>query len=206
MSRPLHHRGLSSSASGREPIDLIYTKDSSTNGYGLEPINPSGVSRTRLNHVVCLLKVALVLIVILVLSGSLYWAVSVSSSAQNTVFLGYGGFRRLQEQLVADLTQIRELSLGVSILKEVEFCAPEFVNFVPCYYNVSETLDLRDFDRTLEYERQCDKARSRDQGCLVLPPKNYRIPLKWPTGRDFIWKENVKIKRHEFSSGSLTKR
>lgn len=202
MSRPLHHRGLAGSG-GRESYDQIYLNDSPTNGHGLDPSTSAGVFRNRQNLILALFRVALVLIVILVLSGSLYWAVSVSTSPQNAIFRGYW---RLQEQLVTDLAEVGELSLGASRWKEVEFCSPEFENYVPCYYNVSENSDLRDFDKSFEYERQCAKGMSSNVECLVLPPKNYRIPLRWPTGRDFIWKENVKIKRNEFSSGSLTKR
>ncbi|KAK8677553.1 hypothetical protein V6N13_143084 [Hibiscus sabdariffa] len=49
--------------------------------------------------------------------------------------------RRLQEQLVSDLWDIGELSLGASKMKELEFCPEEFENYVPCF-NVSENLDL----------------------------------------------------------------
>ncbi|KAK8579933.1 hypothetical protein V6N12_070229 [Hibiscus sabdariffa] len=108
--------------------------------------------------------------------------------------------RRLQEQLVSDLWDIGELSLGASKMKELEFCPEEFENYVPCF-NVSENLDLG----SNGYVRVCRQG-SR-QSCLVLPPLNYKIPLRWPTGRDIIWVANVKITGQEvFSSGSLTKR
>ncbi|ONK75565.1 uncharacterized protein A4U43_C03F18220 [Asparagus officinalis] len=203
MSTLLHHRGLTSGNSDREAFDQSYTEDSSTNGFVVDPTNPTGVSRSHKNLFLFLLKVALALVVILALVSSLYWTVGFSTSSHDIIFRGY---RRLQEQLVDDLSEIGELYLGDSRFKEVEFCPPEFENYVPCYYNVSENLELRDFDGLFEYERRCGKGMPNNQRCLVLPPKNYRIPLRWPTGRDFIWKENVKIKRHEFSSGSLTKR
>nr|GFD35862.1 probable pectin methyltransferase QUA2 [Tanacetum cinerariifolium] len=45
------------------------------------------------------------------------------------------------------------------------------------------------------------------QNCLVLAPPKYKIPHRWPTGRDVIWIDNVKITAQEvLSSGSLTKR
>ncbi|KAH0855201.1 hypothetical protein HID58_020415 [Brassica napus] len=27
--------------------------------------------------------------------------------------------------------------------------------------------------------------------CLVPPPKDYKIPLRWPTSRDYVWRSNV---------------
>ncbi|KAK9047027.1 hypothetical protein V6N11_052891 [Hibiscus sabdariffa] len=108
--------------------------------------------------------------------------------------------RRLQEQLVSDLWDIGEISLGASKMKELEFCPEEFENYIPCF-NVSENLD----SGSDGYVRVCRQG-SR-QSCLVLPPLNYKIPLRWPTGRDIIWVANVKITGQEvFSSGSLTKR
>ncbi|KAI9125687.1 hypothetical protein K1719_003105 [Acacia pycnantha] len=45
------------------------------------------------------------------------------------------------------------------------------------------------------------------ENCLILPPAKYKIPLRWPTGRDVFWVANVKITAQEvLSSGSLTKR
>lgn len=199
MSRP-HHRGLSSGGSGKESFDLVYTKDSSTNGFGLDTLNYNGFLKIRENPVILILKVVLALTVILVISFSIYWISSLSTLPRNTFFKGY---RRLREELVSDLAEIGEISLGALSSNEVEFCPLEFENYVPCYYNISENTE---FDKLYEFERKCYTGKSENHGCLVLPPKNYRIPLRWPTGRDFIWKENVKIKRHEFSSGSLTKR
>lgn len=161
------------------------------NGYGSE--SPSAAAaRTRLNFTLFLLKLSLVLIVLLAFSWSVWWTISISNSSRGNVYKGY---RRLQEQLITDLADIGVLSLGLAKLKEVEFCSPEFENYVP---------DL-DVAESVEYERVC--ASGSSLGCLVLPPKNYRIPLRWPTGKDVIWIANVKITAQEvLSSGSWTKR
>ena len=103
-------------------------------------------------------------------------------------------------KFVSNLWDIGELSLGPSRMKEMELC-PE--NYIPCF-NVSENLALGYSDGN-EYDRLC--GHGSRQSCLVLPPVNYKIPLRWPTGRDVIWVANVKITGQEvFSSGSLTKR
>ncbi|XP_038898273.1 probable pectin methyltransferase QUA2 [Benincasa hispida] len=153
-----------------------------------------GNSRSRQQFILQMLKLSLVLIIILALTGSFWWTLSISGSSQVQIFHGY---RRLQEQLVSDLWDIGEISLGPSRLKELEFCSPEFENYVPCF-NSSDTQDD-------EYDRHCEPSLSLN--CLVQPPLKYKIPLRWPTGRDVIWVSNVKITAQEvLYSGSLTKR
>nr|XP_010939668.1 probable pectin methyltransferase QUA2 isoform X2 [Elaeis guineensis] len=209
MTRPLY-RGLSGGGrasgggGGHDQFDQnCQVKDSLENGFGHEATSPGRVARSRPSLTLLLLKLALLIVTIIALSGSLYWAISISTSSRHNI---YNGYRRLQEQLVADLSDIGALSLGKTRSKELEFCPLEYENYVPCYYNISESLDLGDHDTPIEHERLCVQESARDRGCLILPPRNYKIPLRWPSGRDFIWKENVKITGQEFSSGSLTKR
>ncbi|KAG0477960.1 hypothetical protein HPP92_012679 [Vanilla planifolia] len=204
MSRPLH-RGLScgngklsGGSCGGDSFDKSYQhKVFSKNGFGIEHSSSFGASRNRPSLTLTLLKIGLALILFTAVLGSFYWIAYISSSSRATIFRGY---RRLQEQLITDLTVVGDLSNGAGKLKELEFCPQEDENYVPCYHNISEISDSE------EVERHCVRGSTEKQGCLVLPPRNYRIPLRWPTGRDFIWKDNVKITGQEFSSGSLTKR
>lgn len=194
-SPPLHfHASISS------PVNHHPSKSSPTeNGFGSESTS-YGASRNRQSFTLLFLKFSLVLILISTLLGSFWWAISISASSRGNIHTGY---RRLQEQLITDLTDIGALSVRLGKLRDVEFCPPEYENFVPCF-NVSQNLALGYSDGG-EYDRQC--LQESLPGCIVLPPKNYRIPLRWPTGRDVIWIENVKITAQEvLSSGSLTKR
>ena len=210
MSRPLY-RGLSgggrvTSLNAHDVFEQDFKpKDLSGNGFGYDVSSPLAPSRTKQSITLSILKLGLAVIIIAALSGSFYWTMSISTASQVGIHRSY---RRLQEQLVADLADVGELSLGAAKSKELEFCPPEYENYVPCYYNVSESLDSAEqsADVLIEYDRHCVRGLEKEPACLVLPPRNYRIPLRWPTGRDFIWKENVKITGHEFSSGSLTKR
>ncbi|KAJ4839458.1 putative pectin methyltransferase qua2 [Turnera subulata] len=171
----------------------------SENGFPAEPFNV-GSPRSRHKLALLLLKLSLVMIVILALTGSFWWTITISTLKRGQISHGY---RRLQEQLVSDLWDIGEISLGSSKLKDMEFCSQEFENYVPCF-NVSDNL-VSGYSDGSENDRHCEHE-SR-QSCLVLPPVNYRIPLRWPTGRDVIWSANVKITAQEvLSSGSLTKR
>ncbi|KAK1301986.1 putative pectin methyltransferase QUA2 [Acorus calamus] len=145
-------------------------------------------------------------VVVFAITWSVWWTVSISTASRANI---YGGYRRLQEQLVSDLSQIGELSLGLVKTRELEFCPQDLENYVPCYNASSSTVEALDGGDPAaavaaeeEYERRCTEYEK----CLVPSPRNYRIPLHWPTGKEFIWKENVKITGNEFSSGSLTKR
>nr|DAD41101.1 TPA_asm: hypothetical protein HUJ06_015424 [Nelumbo nucifera] len=186
-------------------VNLFFPDNSSfksgltDNGFGSDPFN-MGSSRSRQNLTLLFLRISLVLIVILALSGSLWWTISISTSSRGDIFRGY---RRLQEQLISDLSDIGELSLGAARLTELDYCSEESENHVPCF-NISQNLELGYSDGN-EYDRQC--GHGSRQSCLVVPPRNYRVPLRWPTGRDVIWIANVKITAQEvLSSGSLTKR
>ncbi|KAJ4952396.1 hypothetical protein NE237_029228 [Protea cynaroides] len=187
-------------------VSLIFGDNSSSksgfsdSGIGSDPFN-MGTSRShRHNLTLLFLKFSLILIVILALSGSLWWTITISTSSRGYILKGY---RRLQEQLISDLADIGQFSLGPERWKEVEFCSEEFENYVPCF-NVSDNLALGYSDGN-EYDRQCEHESK--QSCLVLPTRNYKVPLRWPTGRDVIWSANVKITAQEvLSSGSLTKR
>ncbi|KAB2031096.1 hypothetical protein ES319_D05G281000v1 [Gossypium barbadense] len=197
MSRPLH-RGAPAIRVTSSSNDLLDSQVKEQTEKEELDRNQSSHSRHRLTML--LLKSSLVVIVILALTGSFWWTLSISTSSRGHIF---HSSRRLQEQLVSDLWDIGELSFGTSRMKEIEFCPGELENYIPCF-NVSENLDSG-FSDGNEYDRVCRQG-SR-QNCLVLPPMNYKIPLRWPTGRDIIWVANVKITGQEvFTSGSLTKR
>ncbi|KAM1065374.1 hypothetical protein TB1_020233 [Malus domestica] len=116
----------------------------------------------------------------------------------------YTNYRRLKEQAAVDYLELRSLSLGASRQRELGLCSKERENHVPCY-NVSANL-LAGFKDGEEFDRHCEVSRNRER-CLVRPPKDYKIPLRWPAGRDVIWSGNVKITKDQFlSSGSMTKR
>ncbi|XP_028756984.1 probable pectin methyltransferase QUA2 [Neltuma alba] len=187
------------------PLRLLFTENSHSkygiteNGFTSDPFLV-GTPRNRHKLAVLLLKMSLVFIVILALTGSFWWSISISTSSRGHI---YHGYRRLQEKLVSDLLDVGEFSRGPSKMKELEFCSQEYENYVPCY-NVSENQALGYSDNN-EFDRQC--GHELRQSCLVLPPANYKLPLRWPTGRDVIWIANVKITAQEvLSSGSLTKR
>ncbi|KAI8527530.1 hypothetical protein RHMOL_Rhmol12G0082700 [Rhododendron molle] len=116
----------------------------------------------------------------------------------------YTNYRRIKEQAVSDYLELRSLSSEATSTREFSFCGKDTENYVPCY-NLSGNLlvGLKDGE---EFDRHCEVSREQLH-CLVRPPKEYKIPLKWPAGKDVIWSGNVKISKDQFlSSGSMTKR
>ncbi|RVW92276.1 putative methyltransferase PMT7 [Vitis vinifera] len=41
-----------------------------------------------------------------------------------------------------------------------------------------------------ELERHCPPLEKR-LFCLVPPPQDYKIPIRWPSSRDYVWRSNV---------------
>ncbi|XP_074295910.1 putative methyltransferase PMT5 isoform X1 [Silene latifolia] len=117
----------------------------------------------------------------------------------------FTNYRKLKEQAVVDYFDLRFLNSGANPRqKELPLCGKERENYVPCY-NASANL-LAGFKDGEEFDRHCELSRDEER-CLVRPPKEYKIPLRWPAGRDVIWSGNVKITKDQFlSSGSMTKR
>ncbi|KAL7175945.1 hypothetical protein ACSBR2_029505 [Camellia fascicularis] len=189
----------------RFPFRFLFPDNSSSklslseNGFAPDPFN-TGTLRSRHKLTLLLLKFSLVVIVILALTGSFWWTISITTSSRGHIIRGY---RRIQEQIVSDLWDIGEIVRGSARLRELEYCSEQSENYVPCF-NATENVGLG-FSGGEEHDRHC--AQGSRQNCLVLPPVNYKIPLRWPTGKDVIWVANVKISAEEvLSSGSLTKR
>ncbi|KAH0919180.1 hypothetical protein HID58_026840 [Brassica napus] len=187
----------SSSLTLRFPFAFLFNNNqppSKTGDNGSDP-------RSRHRLVLLFLKISLVLIVVLALAGSFWWTLSISASPRGGHV--YHNYRRLQEQLVSDLLDIGEISIGPSRWKELEYCDTEAENYVPCF-NVSESLEMG-YTNGDENDRFCGSGSKQE--CLVLPPVDYKVPLRWPTGKDVIWFRNVKITADEvLTSGSINKR
>ncbi|VVB03981.1 unnamed protein product [Arabis nemorensis] len=126
-----------------------------------------------------------------------------SSAASSLVPNIYSNYRRIKEQAAVDYLDLRSLSLGAS-LKEFPLCGKERESYVPCY-NVTGNL-LAGLQEGDELDRHCEFEREKER-CVVRPPRDYKIPLRWPLGRDIIWSGNVKITKDQFlSSGTVTTR
>ncbi|KOM34247.1 hypothetical protein LR48_Vigan02g039700 [Vigna angularis] len=74
----------------------------------------------------------------------------------------------------------------------VDVCPLTFNEYIPCHdLSYVETLaPSLDFSRKEELERHCPPLEKR-LFCLAPPPKDYKIPIKWPLSRDYVWRSNV---------------
>ncbi|XP_027919822.1 probable methyltransferase PMT5 isoform X1 [Vigna unguiculata] len=150
--------------------------------------------------ILCLISI-LALIAVLSSSSSSNTDGSASRTAESLIYTNY---RRIKEQAAVDYLELRSVSSGGARQKEVVLCGKERENFVPCH-NVSANL-ISGFKDGEEFDRHCEVYKVSER-CLVRPPKEYKTPLRWPSGRDVIWSANVKITKDQFlSSGSMTKR
>ncbi|XP_073226442.1 probable methyltransferase PMT5 [Cicer arietinum] len=129
---------------------------------------------------------------------------AIDSSPRRPASLIYTNYRRIKERVAVDYLELKSVSSGGARQRELGLCGKERENFVPCH-NVTANL-LSGFEQGEELDRHCQVSKE-DERCLVRPPKEYKIPLRWPSGRDIIWSGNVKITKDQFlSSGSMTKR
>ncbi|RVW35957.1 putative methyltransferase PMT7 [Vitis vinifera] len=74
----------------------------------------------------------------------------------------------------------------------VDVCPLEFNEYIPCH-DVSYVNTLRsslDLSKREELERHCPPLEKR-LFCLVPPPQDYKIPIRWPSSRDYVWRSNV---------------
>lgn len=71
-------------------------------------------------------------------------------------------------------------------------CPLTFREYIPCHdvNYVNELLPRLNLSRREELERHCPPPEKR-LFCLVPPPEGYKIPIRWPLSRDYIWRTNV---------------
>ncbi|KAG7581085.1 putative S-adenosyl-L-methionine-dependent methyltransferase [Arabidopsis suecica] len=71
-------------------------------------------------------------------------------------------------------------------------CPLEFNEYIPCHNvtYVHQLLPSLNLSRREELERHCPPLEQR-LFCLVPPPNDYKIPIRWPTSRDYVWRSNV---------------
>lgn len=71
-------------------------------------------------------------------------------------------------------------------------CPPQFSEYVPCHdKSFTSTLSKKlNHRRKEDLERHCPPVERRPF-CLVPPPPGYKLPIKWPRSRDYVWRSNV---------------
>ncbi|KAL8467566.1 hypothetical protein ACS0TY_030986 [Phlomoides rotata] len=74
----------------------------------------------------------------------------------------------------------------------MNICPLTYNEYIPCHdlSYMKELLSKLDLSRKEELERHCPPVNRR-LFCLVPPPVDYKIPIRWPTSRDYVWRSNV---------------
>ncbi|CAN1338271.1 Probable methyltransferase PMT7 [Linum perenne] len=85
----------------------------------------------------------------------------------------------------------REMPLKIPEIG-MNVCPLKFNEYIPCHdiAYVHTLLPSLNLSRREELERHCPPPEKR-LFCLIPPPEDYRLPIKWPTSRDYVWRSNV---------------
>uniref|UniRef100_A0A0D9ZYG6 Methyltransferase n=1 Tax=Oryza glumipatula TaxID=40148 RepID=A0A0D9ZYG6_9ORYZ len=77
----------------------------------------------------------------------------------------------------------------------VDVCPLKYNEYIPCH-DASYISQLKKLDRSRheDLESICPPQEKR-LFCLVPPPNDYKIPIRWPTSRDYVWRSNVNHSR-----------
>ncbi|KAI3801309.1 hypothetical protein L1987_29413 [Smallanthus sonchifolius] len=74
----------------------------------------------------------------------------------------------------------------------MNICPIEFNEHIPCHDHsyISELIPNLDLAKREDLERHCSPLKRR-LFCLIPPPNDYKLPVRWPTSRDYVWRSNV---------------
>ncbi|XP_078441903.1 putative methyltransferase PMT7 [Wolffia australiana] len=69
----------------------------------------------------------------------------------------------------------------------VNVCPLNYNEHIPCHPTyVKHSSD----EKKRDLERHCPPPKER-LFCLIPPPLDYKVPIKWPLSRDYVWRSNV---------------
>lgn len=74
----------------------------------------------------------------------------------------------------------------------MDVCPLQFNEYIPCHdpSYIKELLPKLNVTVREELMRHCPPP-DRRLFCLVPPPKDYKLPIRWPISRDYVWMSNV---------------
>ncbi|CAM6014068.1 unnamed protein product [Sphagnum balticum] len=77
-------------------------------------------------------------------------------------------------------------------LKSIPVCDSQYTDLIPCLDRRLLTQMKIKLNTSLmeHYERHCPPPERR-LNCLIPPPPNYKVPIRWPASRDEVWQANV---------------
>ncbi|KAG6420065.1 hypothetical protein SASPL_116580 [Salvia splendens] len=156
---------------------------------------PDGAQKKRLLTIICV--VALFLVFLYVYHGS-------KNTGESALEYGSRSLRKLGSSYLggdedSDLGGKQdEAKFGLDdsddgiAPRSFPVCDDRHSELIPCLdrnliYQMRLKLDLSLMEH---YERHCPLPERRFN-CLIPPPPGYKVPIKWPSSRDEVWKANI---------------
>ncbi|PKA61753.1 putative methyltransferase PMT7 [Apostasia shenzhenica] len=140
--------------------------------------------------------VQLTLVGLFFMVGSFY-AGTLFGSRLPYIFVGSGGASlAVSSQGVLQFPNKVALTYRTKSVKIPEsgmnICPLEYNEYIPCHdaSYIEKLLPKLDALREEHLESHCPPLEMR-LFCLVPPPTDYKIPIKWPISRDYVWRSNV---------------
>uniref|UniRef100_M1CU88 Methyltransferase n=1 Tax=Solanum tuberosum TaxID=4113 RepID=M1CU88_SOLTU len=74
----------------------------------------------------------------------------------------------------------------------VNVCPLKHNEYIPCHKlsYIKDLIPKLDLSRKEDLERHCPPP-DKHLFCLVPPPTDYKIPIRWLISKDFVWRRNV---------------
>ncbi|KAF6167544.1 hypothetical protein GIB67_031745 [Kingdonia uniflora] len=135
-----------------------------------------------------LILASLLLMAVSFYTGTLFGnknAILVPQEHESSATTGYSSFK--------NKVAIAYRTTPVSIPKTgVNVCPLIYNEYIPCHdaSYIKDLLPKLDLSRREELERHCPPPNFL-LFCLVPPPTDYKLPIKWPISRDYVWRSNV---------------
>lgn len=115
----------------------------------------------------------------------------------NEIEKGHFEGLRLGDEVTSNEDESSEEEIGEDevtqiALKSMPVCDSRYTELVPCLdRNLNKQMKLKlNLSLMEHYERHCPPPDHR-LNCLIPPPPNFKVPIKWPKSRDEIWQANV---------------
>ncbi|CAH1418443.1 unnamed protein product [Lactuca virosa] len=136
----------------------------------------------------------LILLVLLVMTASFYTGTFFGRNSSNSPSIQSPS----SSETIDTLTFSNKVTLthrkSPIIIPEsgMNVCPMEFNEYIPCYdpSYIKELTPSLDLSKREDLERHCPPLERR-LFCLIPPPQDYKIPVTWPTSRDYVWRSNV---------------
>ncbi|KAK4839670.1 hypothetical protein QYF36_023878 [Acer negundo] len=140
----------------------------------------------------------MILVSLLLMAGSFYLGTIFGNNA--SIFVSQNSSNSSSTSLPVSGTSTFKNKVALTYRKAplsipesgMNVCPITYNEYIPCHdpKYVKTLLPVLDVSRREDLERHCPPPEKR-LFCLVPPPADYKLPIRWPTSRDYVWRSNV---------------